>query len=182
MLADPGHPGAPAPATLRTAREDDAAALTMIYNHYIRDTIITFEEVPIGADEMGQRMADVASGGLPWLVATDDDRVIGYAYATPWRPRTAYRFAVESTIYLAPDLLGNGIGTMLYGALLDRLREGGIHAIIGGIALPNAASIRLHEKLGMHKVAHFEAVGFKFGQWIDVGYWQVTCDAPAGGR
>jgi phosphinothricin acetyltransferase len=181
MMSPPPGSG-PRPPSVRDAREGDAVPLATIYNHYIRDTIVTFEEVPIDAAEVARRMAEVGSRGLPWLVAEVDGIVAGYAYATPWRSRVAYRFAVESTIYLAPDLLGHGIGTMLYGALLDRLRECGIHAIIGGIALPNVASIRLHEKLGMHKVAHFEAVGFKFGQWIDVGYWQMTCDAPAGGR
>jgi phosphinothricin acetyltransferase len=182
MPADPGTLGAPSPVTLRAAGGDDAAALTEIYNHYIRETIVTFEEEPVGADEMRGRMAEVTGRHLPWLVAEVDGLVVGYAYATPWRPRAAYRFATESTIYLAPDHVGRGVGTTLYSALLDRLRERDIHAIIGGIALPNPASIRLHERVGMRKVAHFPAVGFKFGQWIDVGYWQLTCDAAPRGR
>lgn len=120
------------------------------------------------------RIADVQAAGLPWLVAEAEGVVAGYAYATKWRVRHAYRFSVESSVYLAPASAGQGIGTMLYRALLDRLRDGGFHLAIGGIALPNAASIALHEKLGFEKVAQFREVGFKFGRWTDVGYWQLS--------
>lgn len=162
-------------SSTRPIAEADLEAVTAIYNHYIAHSIATFEEVAIDADEMRRRVAAVTERGLPWLVAERDGAVVGYAYATPWKQRVAYRYSVESTIYLASDHLGQGTGSRLYGELLGQLRaRDDIHVIIGGISLPNEASVRLHERMGMHKVAHFEAVGFKFGTWIDVGYWQLT--------
>ncbi|MGE3275118.1 MAG: arsinothricin resistance N-acetyltransferase ArsN1 family B [Vicinamibacterales bacterium] len=158
---------------VRDATDADAGAVVRIYNPFITGTVVTFEEVPIDAVEMRRRMADVRDASLPWLVIEEMGQVAGYAYATRWRVRRAYRYAVEITIYLAPGHEGRGLGTRLYGALFDRLRAAGIHAVIGGIALPNAASVALHEKMGLRKVAHFEQVGFKFGRWIDVGYWET---------
>ena len=119
-------------------------------------------------------MRAVLSGGLPWLVAEQDGRVLGYAYAGPWKSRAAYRFAVEVTVYLAPGFTRRGWGTRLCEELFARLRERGVHTVVGGIALPNDASVALHERLGMVKVAHFREIGFKLGRWIDVGYWQRT--------
>jgi phosphinothricin acetyltransferase len=114
----------------------------------------------------------VQAAKLPWLVAEDDGRAVGYAYATQWKSRSAYRFAVEITVYLARDHDRRGIGSRLYEELFRLLEAHGIHAVIGGIALPNAASVALHEKFGMKKVAHFVDVGFKFDRWIDVAYWE----------
>ncbi len=121
---------------------------------------------------MSARVEEVCTARLPWLVAQSRDGVIGFAYASAWKGRCAYRYSVESTVYLEPGAAGRGLGTALYSALLERLRELGCHAVIGGIALPNEPSVALHEKLGMRKVAHFAQVGFKFGRWVDVGYWQ----------
>lgn len=168
------RPPVPAPAglTVRDAEPGDATAAAAIYNHYVRHTIVTFEEQPVDAAEMSRRMDTVRTASLPWLVAESADRVAGYAYATPWKPRAGYRFTVEISIYLDRDAGGRGIGTALYARLFDALSARGIRCIIGGIALPNDASIALHEKFGMRKVAHFERNGIKFGQWIDVGYWQ----------
>ena len=157
---------------IRAADAGDAPALARIYNHYIRETIVTFEEAEVSPDEMGARLATVAIGGLPWLVALHDERVCGYAYASPWRPRSAYRFSVETTVYLDPGQTQCGIGSRLYADLLARLEAMGLHAALGGIALPNAASVALHEKFGFRKVAHLSEVGLKFGGWIDVGYWE----------
>lgn len=159
---------------IRDATVDDAETIASIYKHYVLNTSISFEESEVPAIEMAGRIADVQAAGLPWLVAEVDGVVAGYAYAAKWRVRHAYRFSVESSIYLAPASAGKGIGTALYRALLDRLRHGGYHLAIGGIALPNAASIALHEKLGFEKVAQFKEVGFKFGRWTDVGYWQLS--------
>lgn len=157
---------------IRTASDEDAPSLAAIYNHFVTDTIVTFEETPIEAAEMSLRMQLVREARLPWLVAVQDARTIGYAYASKWKDRIGYRHSVESTVYLSPDASGRGVGSALYGALFDQLSERGVHAVMGGIALPNDASVALHEKFGMTKVAHFAAVGFKFGGWIDVGYWQ----------
>ncbi|HLH02178.1 MAG TPA: arsinothricin resistance N-acetyltransferase ArsN1 family B [Bryobacteraceae bacterium] len=158
--------------TIRPAAPADAPLFTAIYNHYVTQTVITFEEEPVSADEMAKCMAEVQQAGLPWLVVETAGQLAGYAYATPWRTRSAYRFSVEITIYLTSSQTGAGLGSLLLSELRSGLRERGIHAAIGGIALPNEPSIRLHEKLGFRKVAEFPQVGFKFGRWIDVGYWQ----------
>lgn len=100
-------------------------------------------------------------------------QLLGYCYASKWKGRCAYRYSVESTVYLSPDATGKGIGSKLYGTLLAELRQRQFHTVIGGIALPNPASVALHEKLGFEKVAQFRQVGNKFGRWIDVGYWQL---------
>ena len=159
--------------TIRPAAAVDAERICAIYNHYIATTTISFEEEPVTAADMAQRIADVGAAKLPWLVMLDGDKLIGYAYATNWRARAAYRFAVESSVYFDPQHAGKGAGTMLYEALLAELRQRELHLAIGGIAQPNEASVRLHERLGFHKVAHFSEVGLKFGRWIDVGYWQL---------
>jgi L-amino acid N-acyltransferase YncA len=151
----------------------DVSALAAIYNHYVERTIVTFEEAVVPDEEMGRRVAKVVDAGLPWLVAERDGRVVGSAYADRWKARSGYRHSVETSVYLAPDAIGAGIGTALCRDLFARLRASDTHAIISGIALPNPASVRLHEGLGMRRVATFSQVGFKLGRWIDVGYWQT---------
>lgn len=157
---------------IRMATGADVEPVCAIYNHYVTDTIVTFEEQPVARCDMQSRMAAVLDK-LPWLVLERDGEVAGYAYAAPWKSRTGYRFAVESSIYLAPAHVGRGFGSALYASLLDHLRTRDIHCVIGGAALPNAASVAVHEKLGFTQVAHFRESGFKFGRWIDVGYWQI---------
>lgn len=156
---------------IRPATAADAQALCDIYNPYIEKTVITFEEVPLDAAAMAQRVADIQARHM-WHVAEEGGRLLGYAYAGPWRPRAAYRYAVETSVYLAEDALGRGLGRALYEVLLEELPRKGFRCAMGGIALPNDASVRLHEAMGFVKVAHFQDVGFKFGQWIPVGYWQ----------
>ena len=160
--------------SLRPALPSDAPAICAIYNPYVATTAITFEEDAVADADMAQRIADVAAAGLPWFVAEVDGRVVGYAYATKWRARPAYRHSVESTVYVDPACVGRGVGRALYERLLDDLRARGLHLVIGGIAQPNGASVGLHEALGFRKVAHFAEVGMKFGRWIDVGYWQLN--------
>ncbi len=159
---------------IRPVHPTDAAAICDVYNPYILETVISFEEEAVAPEEMARRMAKVAAAGLPWLVLEGESGVLGYAYATPWKERSGYRFAVESTVYLASAAAGKGHGSRLYGELLARLRTLPLRTVIGGIALPNDASVGLHEKLGFHKVAHFERVGWKCGRWVDVGYWQLS--------
>ena len=158
---------------IRPATALDAAPICAIYNPYVASTAISFEEAPVSEEDMARRIADVGAAGLPWLVLEADGRIAGYAYATKWRVRPAYRTSVESSIYLDPAFAGRGLGRQLYGALLDELRRRELHVVIGGIALPNANSIALHEKLGFRKVAHFSEVGRKFGRWTDVAYWEL---------
>lgn len=159
--------------TVRPAVERDAAELARIYNHYVAETVVTFETEPVHERDMARRIIETHAAPLPWLVAETAGEISGYAYASKWKGRCAYRYAVESTIYLDPTQTGMGIGTTLYTALVEAIREHDMHAVIGGIALPNDASIRLHERLGFTKVGQFEEVGFKQERWVDVGYWQL---------
>ncbi|HVU17388.1 MAG TPA: arsinothricin resistance N-acetyltransferase ArsN1 family B [Candidatus Didemnitutus sp.] len=157
---------------IRLATDSDASAICAIYNHYVLHTWVTFEEVPVTEAEMAGRIRDTLIA-LPWLVLEEQGDVLGYAYANKWKVRAAYRHSVEITVYLRHDAIGRGRGRVLYEELIAKLRGTGIHAVIGGIALPNEASQRLHEKLGFKKVAQFEQVGRKFDRWIDVGYWEL---------
>jgi phosphinothricin acetyltransferase len=157
---------------IRPALPADAPRIGQIYNHHVRETIVTFEELPVADEEMARRIADTTAE-FPWLVLEIDGSVAGYAYASTWKRRSAYRFTVESTIYLAQEYLGRGLGAGLYGALIGELRSRGLHSAIGGISLPNPASIALHERLGFRHIGQLREVGWKFGKWVDVGYWQL---------
>jgi len=157
---------------IRPAAATDAAAIADIYNPYIRDTAITFEEDLVSAAAMATRIAKVTKD-FPWLVWEEEGGVLGYAYASTWRTRHAYRFAVETAIYLAPGQQGQGRGATLYQALLAELRQRSFHLVLGCLALPNEPSIRLHEKLGFQKVGHMREAGWKFGAWVDVGFWEL---------
>jgi len=161
---------------VRACREADASRICEIYNHFVRETVVTFEETPLSEGDLVERIRKITAD-LPWLVCEEDGAVAGYAYAAPWHARSAYRFSVESTIYLAPDRCGRGIGTRLYSALLAELGARGLRSAIGVIALPNPGSVALHEKLGFTKVGHISEVGLKLGRWVDVGYWQRLLDA-----
>lgn len=161
---------------IRDALNKDLEGIASIYNFYISHSVATFEEIEISPIEVESRISKVNNAKNHWIVAVENDEVVGYAYSTKWNERTAYRKTVEVSVYLSNTCLQKGIGTQLYTTLFDRLRDDGIHAVIAGITLPNPASVGLHKKFGMVKVAHFEEVGFKFGQWLDVGYWQVKLD------
>jgi len=158
---------------IRPTETKDTKQICDIYNHYILNTIVTFEEEAVEADSIQERIEQTQSNNLPWLVFEENDNVLGFAYASKWKSRCAYKHSVESTIYLAQDAMGRGLARSLYGQLLEDIKRRNIHAIIGGIALPNDASIALHERLGFEKVAHFKEVGFKFNEWIDVAYWEL---------
>jgi len=158
---------------LREANPDDATAIAVIYNYYVETSIISFEEEIVTAEDMAARIEAVQSLNLPWYVAVERNVTVGYAYASPWKPRIAYRFASEITVYVAPGQRGRGIGSALYGKLLPALTSRGLHTVLAGIALPNWESVSMHERIGFRKVAHLSQVGFKMQQWIDVGYWQL---------
>ncbi len=158
---------------IRPARTGDVPDIATIYNHYIVNTTATFEEEPIAVAEMGRRFQAVRDAGYPWLVAESMGRIAGYAYASTWNPRSAYRYTAEVTIYVAHDHSGSGTGTHLYQALFDGLREKGCRVAIAVVTLPNPASVALHEKFGMAQAGEFRRVGYKFGRWLNVGYWQV---------
>jgi L-amino acid N-acyltransferase YncA len=159
----------------RQVKISDADAICRIYNMYITDTRITFEETPLQVDEMANRIKDITQN-YPWLVYEENGKVIGYTYASKWKERSAYRHSVEIAIYLDSDYVGKGIGTLLIRELLSALKalkDKSIHGVIYGVALPNQASIALCEKFGFKKVAHLKEVGYKLGEWVDVGYWEL---------
>ncbi|MCE3259315.1 MAG: phosphinothricin acetyltransferase [Bacteroidetes bacterium] len=156
---------------IRPARAGDATQIADIYNYYILNTTVTFEEQPVPPETMQSRIEEVMQRH-PWLVFEEDGEVIGYSYATPWKPRAAYRHSVETSVYLRRGASGKGIGSALYSELLLRLGESDIHGVIGGMALPNDECIALHKKFDFVQVAHFKEVGFKFGKWVDVVYYE----------
>lgn len=158
---------------IRPATAADAAAICAIYNHYVAHTTISFETEPVAVASMAGRIADVQAQ-FPWLVYEDDGVLLGYAYASKWKPRAAYGQSVESSVYLHQDAGGRGIGKALYARLLAELKVLDVHLVIGGIAQPNAASVALHERMGFVKCGEFTQVGRKFGRWLDVGYWQLN--------
>lgn len=167
---------------IRDVVPEDASAITEIYNHYIEHTSITFETELIDAAEMLRRIQATLANGFPWIVKLDDEgEVVGYAYADFWRKRIAYQASVESAVYLRHLFAGKGFGTELYAELLDRLQQAGnVHVVIGFIAVPNAASVRLHRKLGFQDGGLYREVGRKFDSWVDVQSFQLKMDDWAG--
>ena len=157
---------------IRLGREQDAAALAEVYRPYVEASRISFEEHAPDAAEMARRLAGDRPGFHPWLVAEEDNQIKGFANSSPFRTRPAYRWAVETGIYLAADACGRGIGKRLLAMLTDLLERQGYVAAIGAIALPNDPSVRLHESLGFFAAGTYRGTGFKMGEWIDVGLWQ----------
>ena len=157
---------------IRFVKEADASIICDIYNHYVTNSSVTFEVDTVSITEMQMRIG-AASDQHPWFVYEDDGEIMGYAYASTWKSRCAYRFSVETTVYVPLEQQGKGIGSSLYKQLIDALSNTNCHSLIAGVALPNEASIALHEKLGFEKIGHFKEVGWKFDHWIDVGYWEL---------
>jgi phosphinothricin acetyltransferase len=161
---------------IRPATIFDAEAIAAIYNDAIERTIASLWETPRPVDELRAEL-ERASERYPWLVAeTLASEVAGYALVKPWNPRHGYRHTVETTIYIHAEHRGRGVGRALYDELFTLIRGQGYRHVIAGISLPNEASVRLHESMGMTRVALFPGIGEKFGQVVDVGYWQVTLD------
>ena len=163
--------------TLRPALPEDAEALAAIYAPHVLAGTVSFETVAPDAPTMRERMA-ASSGLYPWIVAADAGGVLGYAYATRFSERAAYRWAVETTIYIAAGAQGRGLGRTLYAALLATLRAQGFIQAMARIALPNPPSVALHRALGFRHAGDMRAIGWKAGAWIDVGYWQCALAAP----
>lgn len=157
----------PAPA-IRPAGIDDLAAITAIYAHHVQRGVASFEEIPPDAAELRRRMEAVQARGLPYLVAELDGGIRGYAYAAPYRDRSAYRYAVEDSIYVAQDWARRGLGAALLDALIVKCTELGrrqMIAVIGDSA--NTPSVALHSRLGFHMVGTLPSVGYKHGRWVD---------------
>jgi phosphinothricin acetyltransferase len=157
---------------VRAVKNSDASAICSIYNHYIRETSITFEEVPVSIKEMEARITTIG-GAYPWFVFDDGVYITGFAYINKWKERSAYRYSAEITVYIKQGHEGKGIAAELYSRLIEAARKAGIHTLVAGIALPNEKSIALHEKFGFKKIAQFNEIGFKQGKWLDVGYWEL---------
>ena len=166
-------------ATIRSADpERDAAACAAIYAPHVEAAPISFEEIAPDAAEMAARIERIRATH-PWLVAERGGEVVGYAYACPHRQRTAYRWSVDASVYVATGQAGQGVGHDLYTELCERLRRQRFRMACAGITLPNPASIALHESLGFVQVGTMRQIGFKAGAWRDVGWWQLEL-APAG--
>lgn len=157
---------------IRPARETDFEPIAELINLFIRGTAIHFGYQPLPADEHLVLWREQRRR-YPWLVAEVDGRFAGYAKAGPWRTRDAYAWTAETTVYVHPDHHRRGVGRALYTELLSRLRDAGFHTAIGGITLPNDASVRLHESMGFRPAGVFREVGWKFEAWHDVGFWQL---------
>lgn len=157
---------------IRTAKISDAAQICNIYNYYVANTVITFEEELVSIQEMEHRISTYLEQ-FDYIVYEYDGEVIGYAYGSSWRTRKAYRFSTETSVYLKNGYTGKGIGLLLYKKLVENLTQKGFHSLIGCVTLPNISSEKLHEKLGFKKVAHFHEAGWKFDQWLDVGFWEL---------
>ena len=154
---------------LRPATTNDAPAVQAIYAHHVLHGLGTFEEEPPSTDEIARRMADVAAQEKPWLAAEVDGELKAYAYATQLRPRAAYRFTVEDSVYVTPDACGQGLGRALLSALIKECTARGMRQMIAAIGdSGNAASISLHAALGFRQAGLYSQVGFKHGRWVDV--------------
>ena len=175
-MADAGAPRTN--VTVRDAGESDMAAIRAIYAHHVLHGLATFEEVPPAVEEMLARRAAVLAAGLPYLAAELDGRVVGYAYATAYRPRPAYRFSIEDSVYVADGLAGKGIGSALLGELIARCEKGPwrqMLAVIGNSG--NEGSIALHRRMGFADAGTFTSVGFKLGRWVDTVLMQRSLGA-----
>jgi L-amino acid N-acyltransferase YncA len=157
---------------IRLATPEDAAAIAAVYGPYVASTVISFEVVPPDAAEMQKRVAAVLAR-LPWLVCERDRRVVGYAYASPHHVRAAYQWSVDTAVYVSAEHHGVGVGRELYGALFPLLLRLGYVNAYAGITLPNPKSVGLHESFGFEPLGVYRHVGFKFGQWHDVGWWSL---------
>lgn len=158
---------------VRAGEERDLGELTRIYNHYVVGTPITFDVEPFTVEQRRPWLAaHPAHGPHRLLVAEEEGRVVDYATSSPFRPKPAYSTSVETTVYLAPEHTGRGVGGRLYGALFEVLRAEGVHRALAGVALPNEASRRLHLRCGFRPVGVLEEVGRKFGRFWDVAWFQ----------
>jgi phosphinothricin acetyltransferase len=157
---------------IRLATTADAAAIAAIYGPYCTESRISFEETAPDAREMARRIEGEKPGYHPWFVAEEAGTILGYAASSPFRTRPAYRWSVETGLYLAPSAQGKGLGGALLERLIGLLERQGYVAVIGAIALPNPASVALHEALGFEPIGAYRGTGFKQGEWLDVGLWQ----------
>jgi phosphinothricin acetyltransferase len=168
-------PGSCSGFCIRPVSPRDAASICGIYNYYIENTVITFEEEPVSVESMEARIKTVAAK-YPWLVYEEAGEILGYAFIHAWHERSAYRFTAEDSIYLKHGKQGQGIGKTLFARLLEEVRKRDIRVLMSVITVPNQASTVLHERFGFKQAGCFSGVGFKFGRRLDVGYWELMLD------
>jgi phosphinothricin acetyltransferase len=158
---------------VRAASEADAAALAAIYGHHVLHGFGTFEETPPDPQEMERRRAAIAERGLPYLVAERDGRVLGFAYASPFRPRAAYRYTAEDSVYVAPEAVGQGVGRAVLAGVLEACTALGLRQVVAVIGdSGNLASIGLHRAMGFEPAGVGKSFGFKHGRWVDIVWMQ----------
>jgi phosphinothricin acetyltransferase len=153
---------------IRKVADSDIPDITNICNYYILNSTAVFDEVPVREEDMLRSMNEIVSAGYPYLVWEENGAVLGYCYAHKWKSKAAYRFTLETTVYLAPDATGKGIGTKLIHRLADECRAIGTHSLIACITDENEGSLRLHRRLGFKDVSKFGEVGLKFGRWLGI--------------
>lgn len=159
---------------IRKATLEDAKGICDIYNYYVENTAVTFEVAPVSEGEMKQRVAALLDNGFPYYIGVIDNKIVGYCYLHTWNNRFAYFSTKEVSIYLDKDQKGKGLGTILYQHLFKEIYKNNIHTLIAGICIPNENSVRLHEKFGFRQVSHMKELGWKLGQWRDIGHWQLV--------
>lgn len=157
---------------IRDFKAKDTKQLLDIYNYYVLNTIVTFDIEPLTLKAFTKKLTRI-NKDYPCIVFEEKNEILGYAYGSKWRPKPAYKQTVEATVYLKNGEQGKQIGSRLYRKLLDLLELEGYHIVLGGLTLPNDASVKLHEKFGFKQVAHFKEVGRKFDTWLDVAFWQL---------
>ncbi|AUP78149.1 GNAT family N-acetyltransferase [Flavivirga eckloniae] len=157
---------------IRPLNIKDTQQLLDIYNYYVLNSIVTFDDEALSLETFKEKITRI-NDDYPFIVFEEHDEILGYAYGSKWRPKPAYKHTVESTVYVKHDALGKQIGSKLYTELLSQLKAQNYHIVLGGLTLPNDPSVKLHEKFGFEKVAHFKEVGLKFNKWLDVGFWQL---------
>lgn len=157
---------------IREVKIEDAKEIVNIYNYYINNTVVTFEEKELSIKEMEERIIEKKKHN-PWIVYEEDGKVIGYAYLSTWNPRISFRYTSEISIYFDINNLGKGRGTKLFKELIDLAPSYNVHTIVSAITMPNDVSVNLHKKAGFKQVAEFKEVGFKQNRWLDLGHFQL---------
>ncbi len=158
---------------IRNVHINDAKQLLDIYNYYVINTVVTFDLEALTLEIFKDKITTITSD-YPFIVYEENNEILGYAYGSKFRPKSAYNHTIESTVYLKHGEQGKQIGSKLYSELLRLLKLQQAHVVLGVLTLPNDASVKLHEKFGFKQVAHLKEVGLKFGNWQDVGFWQLT--------